>query len=136
MVRIVLVSAVLVSVVGFLGGCDKKTELSFYNATARPVDVTVSAPPEGAGVIGTVGPHGKLNYTLKIKKDMLPAECSWSADGQGTPFTITKDSPKQLFFSVDDVFGPGGPRDKNTELHQKKQEDRGKEMVQQEEVVQ
>ena len=70
---------------------------------------------------GPVGPHGRATYKLKIAKDLLPAECTWSGGGQGGRFIVHDDTPKNLFFSIDKDFGPSGPRDDKTELQQHKE---------------
>jgi hypothetical protein len=67
-----------------------------------------------------VHPHQKLNRKVKIDKDYLPAELTLLFGPERVAFVVTKDSPKKLYFSIDDVFGTSGPRDENTEIEQKR----------------
>lgn len=118
--RLALVSVALLSALGLVAGCDKKVKLEFDNMTAQPLDVSVSGPGVGHEMVGYVGPHGRLRHTVKVPKDVLPATLTWQAGQFQGPITITKDTEGPLFIRLDDVFGPSGPMDKNTEVQQER----------------
>jgi hypothetical protein len=76
-----------------LGGCFKKSlDVTFTNLSDDRLDVYLSGPGEGTGVVGTLnGKNDRVHTQIKVPQDQLPAQYSWSAgskyDGR---FTIQK----------------------------------------------
>jgi len=122
----------LVLTVALAAGCDKKVKLTFTNVTQETRPVEITAPGLGTESIGVVGPSSKLKYDLKISKDELPANCAWQSGELGGGFTVTNQSPKELWI---DIGAPHGPRDKHTEIKESKQVEIKDQVIDQYEVV-
>ncbi|MBN1942428.1 MAG: hypothetical protein JW849_03950 [Phycisphaerae bacterium] len=75
-----------------LGGCKKKIDVTFTNLTGDRLDVYLSGPGEGTGVVGTLnGKNDRVHAQIKIPGDQLPAQYSWSAgEKYEGRFTIQK----------------------------------------------
>lgn len=82
------------------GGCSKEVEVTIRNHSAadRTLQLTV---PTGTRQIGAVAPKSSFTHTIKIKKDLLPAPCHYSAGaGASVSFEITDESPELWFFHI------------------------------------
>ncbi len=122
---ILLAAAALTTV-----GCDKKVQITFNNLSDKAVQVNLTGPGKGTGVLGGMAPGGRIRTKIKVSKDMLPAPYRWTAGPFSGQFTITKKTEKKLWVDV----GTGrGPRDKNVEIQEHKESTRTK--VTTEEVV-
>lgn len=94
----------LISVAGMfcLGGCfKKKIDVTFTNLTDDRLDVYLSGPGEGTGVVGTLnGKNDRVHTQIKIGRDQLPAQYSWSAgskyDGRFTIQSLRKIPPRYI----------------------------------------
>jgi len=98
-----------------LSGCEKKVKLTFFNGTNQQRDVFLAGPGDGTGILGAVGPMGKLATKIKVDEDILPANYNWEAGDKSGTFTITKDSPGKLMIAIE-RGGAIGPIDENTEV--------------------
>ena len=128
-------AAVLLMAAGVLVGCDKKVKLTFTNMTDQGLSVELSGPGIATGQVGTVGPNaGKLHCELKIDKKLLPAECSWKAGDKGDKFTITKQTPKELWIDIEPT-GPSVIRDKKTEIQKTRKVEVKDKVIHQDTVV-
>ena len=58
-------------------------------------------------------------YDVKIKKDLLPVVCSWTAEAYSGRFNVDKGTEKKLTIYVRPE-GPLGPIDEKTEVHEKR----------------
>jgi len=104
-----------------LGGCDKKVKLTFVNHTAQSREVQLSGPGVDRSYVGVAaGMGGKARYgTLKVKKDYLPATYEWWAGDVSSRFTVTEDTPGEVWIDIK-PSGSGGLRDKHTEVEETK----------------
>jgi hypothetical protein len=106
---IVLMLCVLAS-----AGCQKKVELTFFNHTDAVLPVKVTTPEHGTIEVGSIGAHGsQLRYTVRIKTDDLPAQCSCAVGLTSKTFTVSEDTQDALWFHLDNK-GLAGPMDKGT----------------------
>jgi hypothetical protein len=102
-------------------GCDKKAQITFNNLSDRTVQVNLTGPGKGTGVLGGMPPGGRIRTKIKVSKSMLPAPYRWTAGPFSGQFTITKKTGKKLWIDV----GTGrGPRDKNVEIQEQKESTR------------
>jgi len=64
-----------------LGGClKKKIDVTFTNLTEKQMDVYLTGPGEGTGVVGTLnGKNDRVHTQIQISGDQLPAQYNWSA---------------------------------------------------------
>lgn len=64
-----------------LSGCfEKKIDVTFTNLTDERMDVHLSGPGKGTGVVGTLkGKYDRVHTQLKVPPDELPAQYSWTA---------------------------------------------------------
>jgi hypothetical protein len=110
----------LLGTLAFAGGCSKKVKLTFVNVTPEELTVSLSVDGGWKHTLGTVPPSGgKLWHRLKIKKDELPAQCQYRAGVHSGSFTVTEDTPDELWIDL----RPGGRprvRDKHTEVKETK----------------
>jgi hypothetical protein len=101
----------LISAVGLLslGGCfKKKIEVTFTNLSDERLDVYLSGPGEGTGVVGTLnGKNDRVHAQIQITGDKLPAQYSWSAgskyDGRFTIQKLRKIPPRFIDVGSPDV---------------------------------
>lgn len=76
-----------------MGGCfKKKINVTFTNLTTERLDVYLTGPGEGTGVVGTLdGKNDRVQTQIRIPRDQLPAQYSWSAGSKyNGRFTIRK----------------------------------------------
>jgi len=110
-----LVALVLVAAVS---GCSKKVRLTIANHSDMTRNLQLTDAEE-THTIGAVSADGSLTYTLKIKNEDLPAQCSLSAGpGSSQSFMVTEDSPDKWWFHITadgKVAGPYGKKDVHTE---------------------
>jgi len=114
-----------------LAGCDKKVTITFTNVTSKQLDVQLIGPGDGTGVIGTLrGLGSRVSTDIEVPKNQLPAPYVWTAGPYTQRFSLTRKSPKNLWF---DVGTRRGPRDEKTEIKEHKEETRTTETT--EEVI-
>lgn len=86
----------LVAASGFLlGGCAKSVSLSFLNLTEDTLNVYVTTPNEGRRSFGLVPPLGRVEHTVYLPNDSLPAACTWQVGTVSRGFTVTKETGDQ-----------------------------------------
>lgn len=130
-IRKIALAMFLTSMVTLVGCGEKKVELTFTNFTERQLEVSITGPGDGTGMIGAMnGLGGRVSTELKVKKNDLPAQYQWSAGPNNGRFTISKKTEKKLWI---DVGTKHAPRDKNTEIIEHREKIHQK--VTQEEVV-
>jgi len=91
------VGRVLLAALGaaMLGGCGKAVTLSFLNLTDDTLNVYVTTPREGRRSIGLAPPLGRLEHTIVVPDDRLPATCTWQVGSVSQSFTVTKETGDQ-----------------------------------------
>jgi len=85
----------VVAAAALLGGCGKTVSLSFLNLTDDTLNVYVTTPNEGRRSIGLVPPLGRIEHTIIIPDDRLPATCAWQVGSVSRAFTVTKETGDQ-----------------------------------------
>ena len=118
-------------VVATMAGCYKRVEITFTNISPSPAEVQLNGPGEGTGLLGSMGgTGGRVRTKIKVSKSLLPAHYTWNAGPWAGGFTIKKKTPKELWI---DVGTKRGPRDKHTEIFERKEKTRT--ITTQEEIV-
>jgi hypothetical protein len=85
-------------------GCDKKVEITFVNQTAEPLEIRLSGPGKGTGILGTVAPEGGTARTrIKVKKELLPAIYHYQAGEHEGRIGVNRHTKGKLW-----VILPGG----------------------------
>ena len=130
-----LLGVCLVLAAAAVAGCDKEVRITWTNTTAQLRTVELAGPGVGPTYVGNLPPDGgKVRYKLEVDDDLLPADYQWQAGDQGGRFTVTDDTPDELWLDVK-PGGPGGPRDEDTEVTEERQTEIREMPVYQEEVV-
>jgi hypothetical protein len=80
---------------GLLSGCAKTVTLSFLNLTGDSLDVFVTTPQDGRRDVGVVPPMGRIEHTVFVPYDRLPANCTWQTGSVSQKLTITRDTGDQ-----------------------------------------
>jgi hypothetical protein len=100
----ILLCAGLLAGMTCLGGClSKKIGVTFTNLTEEKLDVYLSGPGKGAGVIGTLnGRNDRVHTQLTLAFDELPAQYNWTAGSNYSGrFTIANArKPKPVYVDV------------------------------------
>ena len=111
----------LVITAAFISGCSKEVLVKIRNRSSvtRKIQLTV---PTGTRQIGAIGPGGSLTHMIKIKKDLLPASCHYSAGGSATnTFEVYDEMDKNIFFFINPegrLIGPNTADDEYTDVEQ------------------
>jgi hypothetical protein len=99
--KLLIVALATVLIVGLAGCRKKKVDLTFTNVSERTVDVQLSGPGEGVGVIGTLTETGsRLQTRLVVQRADLPAHYGWTAGPFDGRFTVTRHTPKKMYIDV------------------------------------
>ena len=97
-------------------GCQKKVQITFFNHTNSVLPVKVTTPEHGTVPVGSIAGNGsQIRYTVRIKTDLLPAQCACAMGLASKTFTITEDTPDRLWFHLTRK-GLAGPVDEGTTL--------------------
>jgi hypothetical protein len=84
-----------------LPGClKKKVDVTFHNHADRALEVHVTGPGEGTGLLGTMEPGGKVGTTLIVPRGDMPVNFTWTAGIYGSAFVVWKGTPSSLAFDV------------------------------------
>jgi hypothetical protein len=133
--RNALLGVCLVLTVALAAGCEKDVRITWTNTTAQLRTVELAGPGVGATYVGNLPPDGgKVRYKLEVDDDLLPADYQWQAGDQSGRFTVTDETPDELWIDIK-PGGPGGPRDEDTEVTDEHQMEIREMPVYQEEVV-
>ena len=109
----------LAVVAAIIGGCSKEVSVKIRNHSdiSRKIQLTV---PSGTRQIGSIAPNSTLTHTIKIKKDLLPASCHYSAGGTArVTFEVSDESAKKVYFHITGngkMVGPMGKNDVHSEV--------------------